>query len=139
MCVWDLGSRNKLKGAPRAVWTGLEFVRWCLDSKWLDRGTAARQPASGDASSAEEAEQSPGDEAERAAEAAGREGGGSEDGGGPAAAARAPQAHLRGHRVTDTFEAHRRRFSQSTKRRLLYYKRYVPAGLEGVRLYGVYK
>ena len=32
--VYDLGSRNKKRGAPRAVWYGLEFVRYALSKLW---------------------------------------------------------------------------------------------------------
>ncbi|GBF97550.1 hypothetical protein Rsub_10151 [Raphidocelis subcapitata] len=96
-CVWDLGSRNKAKGAPRALWGGLEFVRWCLETMWLPQNGAEPGGVAG------------------------------------------PQAHLRGHRVTAEFEAHRRRFSQSTKRRLRYYAKYVPPGTRRLQLVGVYK
>ena len=39
--VHDFGSRNKKRGAPRAVWYGLEFVRYALRSLWLDERGAA--------------------------------------------------------------------------------------------------
>ncbi|KAG1666767.1 hypothetical protein FOA52_004603 [Chlamydomonas sp. UWO 241] len=35
--MWDLGSRNKEVGVPRAMWYGLEFVRYVLYRKWLKR------------------------------------------------------------------------------------------------------
>ena len=33
--VWDLGSRNKEIGIPRAIWYGLEFIRYVLYRKWM--------------------------------------------------------------------------------------------------------
>ncbi|KAI8471744.1 MAG: hypothetical protein J3K34DRAFT_520273 [Monoraphidium minutum] len=132
-CVWDLGSRNKKRGAPRAVWAGLEFVRWCLESKWLQAGGAAPAAGSRDGGGLGSGSGSESD------------GGGSEGGtssgssSGSGSGGDGPQAHLRGHRVTATFEAHRRRFSQSTKRRLLYYRRYVPEDTRRLQLYGVYR
>ena len=33
--VYDFGSRNKKRGAPRALWYGLEFVRYCLSKIWF--------------------------------------------------------------------------------------------------------
>ena len=47
--VYDFGSRNKKRGAPRAVWYGLEFVRYALRVLWLgdvphgERGGPARE------------------------------------------------------------------------------------------------
>jgi len=39
--VYDFGSRNKKRGAPRALWYGLEFIRYALEKMWLDqRGRA---------------------------------------------------------------------------------------------------
>jgi hypothetical protein len=35
--VYDFGSRNKKRGAPRALWMGIEFVRWTLDRVWFRR------------------------------------------------------------------------------------------------------
>ena len=32
--VYDYGSRNKKRGAPRALWMGVEFVRWALERVW---------------------------------------------------------------------------------------------------------
>ena len=32
--VYDLGSRNKKRGAPRAIWYGLEWVRFALHYLW---------------------------------------------------------------------------------------------------------
>lgn len=32
--VYDFGSRNKKRGAPRAIWYGLEFVRYALSKLW---------------------------------------------------------------------------------------------------------
>ncbi len=34
--VWDFGSRNKKRGVPRALWYGLEFVRFALALTWFD-------------------------------------------------------------------------------------------------------
>lgn len=39
--IWDCGCRNRHNGAPRAIWYGLEFVRFALNRFWLDR----RDPA----------------------------------------------------------------------------------------------
>jgi hypothetical protein len=36
--VWDFGSRNKKRGVPRAVWYGLEFLRYAASKVWL-KGT----------------------------------------------------------------------------------------------------
>jgi hypothetical protein len=33
--VYDFGSRNKKRGAPRAIWYGLELVRYVLERAWL--------------------------------------------------------------------------------------------------------
>lgn len=33
--VWDLGSRNKKRAAPRAIWYGLEFVKYTLYRIWF--------------------------------------------------------------------------------------------------------
>lgn len=32
--VYDFGSRNKKRGAPRAIWYGLEFIRYALARSW---------------------------------------------------------------------------------------------------------
>ena len=32
--IYDLGSRNKKRAAPRAVWYGLEFIRYTLSCAW---------------------------------------------------------------------------------------------------------
>ncbi|KAL4447627.1 hypothetical protein ABPG75_004846, partial [Micractinium tetrahymenae] len=39
--VYDFGSRNKKRGAPRAVWYGLEFIRYALRRLWLGEQGAA--------------------------------------------------------------------------------------------------
>jgi hypothetical protein len=39
--VWDCGCRNKHNGAPRALWYGLEFVRFALQHFWLGEGGPA--------------------------------------------------------------------------------------------------
>lgn len=36
--VWDFGSRDKKGGVPRAVWYGLEFLRYAASTVWL-KGT----------------------------------------------------------------------------------------------------
>lgn len=153
MCVWDLGSRNKLHGAPRALWSGLEFVRWLLDYVW-----APEPPDGGGAGGAD------GIDAERAGasgrpgvgvgsgsdgETGGSGGGGESSGSGGSRAP--PEAHLRGHRVTARFMQHYRALPQSARRRLAYYRRYTArvslggggggtgGGGGGVSLFGVYK
>lgn len=40
--VIDYASRNKKRGVPRALWYGLEFVTYALDSLWL--GAPVRPP-----------------------------------------------------------------------------------------------
>ena len=40
--VYDYGSRDKKRGAPRALWYGLEFVRYALNVEWF--GEADRVP-----------------------------------------------------------------------------------------------
>ncbi|KXZ46605.1 hypothetical protein GPECTOR_42g816 [Gonium pectorale] len=85
--VYDLGSRGR-DGTPRALWYGLEFVRYTLTKLWL------RKPC---------------------------------------------PAVLRGKNVARTFEAHIRGFKQSTTRRLQYYAKYIPPGLERLRLHGVFR
>lgn len=35
--IWDLGSRNKKRAVPRALWYGLEFVRFTLALAWFDQ------------------------------------------------------------------------------------------------------
>jgi hypothetical protein len=32
--VWDTGCRNRKTGAPRALWYGLEFIRFALNRCW---------------------------------------------------------------------------------------------------------
>lgn len=86
--VIDYGSRNKKRGAPRALWMGLEFVRFALMRLWLDR------PAT---------------------------------------------AYLRGHSVGDAFERTLQGFSKSSKKRLRYFRRFLPpGGLHEVLLVGAY-
>lgn len=49
--VYDFGSRNKKRGAPRAIWYGLEFLKYVLGQVWYDdrdrkcfvRGTNAQK------------------------------------------------------------------------------------------------
>ena len=38
--VYDFGSRNKKRGAPRALWMGLEFIRYALDWVWYKKRRA---------------------------------------------------------------------------------------------------
>jgi len=33
--VWDFGSRNRKRGVPRAIWYGLEFLRYAATQSWL--------------------------------------------------------------------------------------------------------
>ena len=40
--VYDYGSRDKKRGAPRALWYGLEFVRYALNVEWF--GASDRVP-----------------------------------------------------------------------------------------------
>lgn len=35
--VWDCGCRNRHNGAPRAIWYGLEFIRFALNRFWTGR------------------------------------------------------------------------------------------------------
>ncbi|KAK9852863.1 hypothetical protein WJX84_010876 [Apatococcus fuscideae] len=35
--VYDLGSRNRVQGVPKAVWYGLEFIRYALEMLWMRR------------------------------------------------------------------------------------------------------
>lgn len=39
--IYDYASRNKKRGAPRAVWMGLEFIRFALARVWLRRPAEA--------------------------------------------------------------------------------------------------
>ena len=39
--MWDFGSRNKKRGVPRAVWYGLEFLRFAATTVWLKKPGAA--------------------------------------------------------------------------------------------------
>ena len=39
--VYDYGSRNKKRGVPRALWYGLEFVRFALNWVWFGDSTKA--------------------------------------------------------------------------------------------------
>lgn len=39
--VYDFGSRNRKRGAPRAIWYGIEFIRYALNFLWYEhRGRA---------------------------------------------------------------------------------------------------
>lgn len=38
--VYDFGSRNKKRGAPRALWYGLEFLKYVLGYVWYDERDA---------------------------------------------------------------------------------------------------
>eukprot|EP00967_Tisochrysis_lutea_P023931 scaffold27462_cov20-Tisochrysis_lutea.AAC.1 len=40
--VWDYGSRHLATGNPRALWLGLEFIRYACTKMWLGREAAAR-------------------------------------------------------------------------------------------------
>lgn len=41
--VYDFGSRDPQWGVPRALWYGMEFVRWVLELEWL--GEPTRPPS----------------------------------------------------------------------------------------------
>jgi hypothetical protein len=36
--IWDFGSRNRRRGVPRAIWFGIEFVRFALAREWYGVG-----------------------------------------------------------------------------------------------------
>ncbi|KAF5835715.1 hypothetical protein DUNSADRAFT_6994 [Dunaliella salina] len=40
--VWDYGSRHHKTGNPRALWLGLEFIRYALTKLWFGKEAAAR-------------------------------------------------------------------------------------------------
>lgn len=44
--VWDCGCRNRTNGAPRALWYGLELIRWVLSRFWFDAGAGQHSSAS---------------------------------------------------------------------------------------------
>ena len=89
--VVDYGSRDKKRGVPRAVWYGLEFVRFALDEVW--HGGASRRPV------------------------------------------------LRGKAVERDFARKLRGLSKSARKRLKYYRRFIPADARArgaVRLVGAF-
>ena len=89
--VVDYGSRDKKRGVPRAVWYGLEFVRFALDEVW--HGGASRRPV------------------------------------------------LRGKAVERDFASKLRGLSKSARKRLKYYRRFIPADARArgaVRLVGAF-
>ena len=42
--VYDFGSRDKKRGVPRALWYGVEFVRYALDWYWFDAKDDTQSP-----------------------------------------------------------------------------------------------
>lgn len=46
---------------------------------------------------------------------------------------------LKGHKVTEPFALRARKFSETTKNLIRYHKRFVPAHLNDVQLYGIFK
>lgn len=89
--MYDYGSRNKKRGASRAIWYGIEFIRFALRMIWT--GTTI-------------------------------------------------PAYLRGCNVGPEFEIHVRSMDKSTRKRIRYYKQFIPPHLlqEGFvpQLYGMY-
>ena len=117
--VYDFGSRNKKRGVPRALWMGMEFVRWVLGRLWygsmLDR-------VDGDQS--EETDQSEEIRTFRSKHS---------------------PVWVRGRNVVGTYEQVLRSLDTQTKKRIKYYRRYIEFDeikeqqqLPEVRLYGVY-
>eukprot|EP00891_Asterochloris_glomerata_P009942 jgi/Astpho2/9942/Aster-x0879 len=35
--VWDYGSRSRRDGVPKALWYGIEFIKYALRRQWLGR------------------------------------------------------------------------------------------------------
>ena len=93
--VWDYGSRDvvKGKGNPRALWYGLEFVRYALRKEWFP-GTEVAEKAI---------------------------------------------AVTRGKRVDQDFDRKLTMLDRSTKRKIRYYRQFIPESVSDVRLIGVYR
>lgn len=93
--VWDYGSRDvvKGKGNPRALWYGVEFVRFALRREWFPDGVGAT----------------------------------------------APPPVLRGKQVEKDWTHKLSMLSRGAKRKIRYYKQFIPEGVCDVRLIGVYR
>lgn len=93
--VWDYGSRDvvKGKGNPRALWYGVEFVRFALRREWFPDGVGAT----------------------------------------------APPPVLRGKQVEKDWTNKLSMLSRGAKRKIRYYKQFIPEGVCDVRLIGVYR
>ena len=93
--VWDYGSRDvgKGKGNPRALWYGVEFVRFALRREWFPDGVGAT----------------------------------------------APPPVLRGKQVEKDWTYKLSMLSRGAKRKIRYYKQFIPEGVCDVRLIGVYR
>jgi hypothetical protein len=91
--VYDYGSRDKKRGTPRALWYGVEFIRYALNKTWF--GETDRLQI------------------------------------------------LRGKQVEQLFREKLSSMSKSTKKRLKYYRKFIPHdvidGRKSVRIVGVYK
>ena len=92
--VYDYGSRDKKRGTPRAIWYGLEFIRYALNKTWF--GKSDRLPI------------------------------------------------LRGKQVESLFSGKLSSMSKSTKKKLKYYRKFLPPEVlaldnPAVRLVGVFK
>jgi hypothetical protein len=87
--VWDTGCRNRKTGAPRALWYGLEFIRFTLNRCWCRTDSSSSSSGSGGGSSD------------------GSNGGGSS---GQSPGGLLLRAHIRGHDVSRDFEAACRRW-----------------------------
>lgn len=93
--VWDFGSRDvvKGKGNPRALWYGVEFVRFALRREWFPDGVGET----------------------------------------------APPPVLRGKQVEKDWTNKLSMLSRGAKRKIRYYKQFIPEGVYDVRLIGVYR
>lgn len=92
--VWDTGCRNRKTGSPRALWYGLEFIRFTLNRCWSNTRSSARGSGSDNGSSSADSS-----------------GGSSDagDGGWSSGSSHLLRAHIRGHDVSRDFEAACRR------------------------------
>jgi|MDSW01.1.fsa_nt_gb hypothetical protein len=126
--VVDYGSRDRKRGAPRALWYGLEFVRYALNRAWFGYKGGEEEDGGG---------------------------GGESGGGGTAGAHYVPVC--RGKNVTNDFRRKYSALSKSCKKRLKYYRKFLkpppeedalpefpgggdsPSAKRRVRLVGAYK
>jgi hypothetical protein len=46
--VWDTGCRNRKTGAPRALWYGLEFIRFALNRCWCNTASSSNASSNAD-------------------------------------------------------------------------------------------